>query len=235
MRFRSKKYRELKAKLPSEKDFTIDEALSFIKENPAAKFDETVELIVKLGVDTKKADQQVRGTVVLPHGTGKKVRVLVFAKGEKEKEALSAGADYVGSNDFIEKIKSGWLEFDACIATPDMMRDVGKLGRILGPRGLMPNPKLGTITFEVAKAVKEAKAGKIEYRANKHSIVQVPIGKLSFEKEKLFENFQTVMSALMRAKPAAAKGQYIKNVHLSYTMGLGLKLDLSDVRKAALA
>jgi len=187
-------------------------------------------MAINLGVDPKKSDQVVRGTVVLPHGTGKQVRVLVFAKGEKEKEAEEAGADYVGAEDLIEKIQQGWLEFDRVIATPDMMGQVGKLGKILGPRGLMPNPKLGTVTFDVGRAVKEAKGGKIEYRTDKGGVVHVPIGKLSFDREKLVENAMAVLKSIIKAKPPTSKGKYIKKVTLSSTMGPGLKINISELK-----
>jgi large subunit ribosomal protein L1 len=192
-----------------------------------AKFDETVEAAFRLGVDTKRADQQVRGAVVLPHGTGKTKRVLVFAKGEKAREAEQAGADFVGEEDLVNKVSQGWLDFDVVIATPDMMGQVGKLGRILGPRGLMPNPKTGTVTFEVAKAVEEVKAGKIEYRADKAGNVHAPIGKVSFDTQKLAENFQALIDTLIKAKPAAAKGQYMKSATVSSTMGPGVAVNTS--------
>ncbi len=201
------------------------EALEMVKKLASAKFDETVEVAVRLGVDPRHADQQVRGAVVLPNGTGKTARVLVFAKGEKHKEAESAGADFVGAEDMIEKIQGGWLDFDVAIATPDMMGAVGKLGRVLGPRGLMPNPKTGTVTFDVEKAVKDVKAGKIEYRTDKAGIIHAPIGKVSFETEKLAENLQTLIEALVRAKPAAAKGTYLKSITVSSTMGPGVKIN----------
>lgn len=195
-----------------------------LKKTAKAKFDETVEISANLGVDPRHADQQVRGTVVLPHGTGKSVRILVFAKGEKEKEASEAGADFVGA-EFVEKVKGGWLDFDAVVATPDMMGEVGKLGRVLGPRGLMPSPKAGTVTFDVGKAVGELKAGKIEFRVDKGANVQAPVGKASFDADKLVENTAAVITEIVRAKPAAAKGVYIKSVTLSTTMGPGLKLN----------
>jgi len=225
-----KKLAAVKEKLDVTKEYTLEEAIDFLKENSFAKFDETVEMAINLGVDPRKSDQVVRSTVVLPHGTGKQVRVLVFAKGEKEKEAEEAGADYVGAEDLIEKISQGWLEFDRAIATPDMMGQVGKLGKILGPRGLMPNPKLGTVTFDIAKAVKEAKAGKIEYRTDKGGVVHVPIGKLSFDKEKLVENAIAVLKSVIKAKPPTSKGKYIKKVVLSSTMGPGLKIDISKLK-----
>ncbi|GAB5046774.1 50S ribosomal protein L1 [Thermodesulfovibrio sp. TK110] len=225
-----KKLAAVKEKLDTTKEYTLEEAIDFLKENSFTKFDETVEMAINLGVDPRKSDQVVRSTVVLPHGTGKQVRVLVFAKGEKEKEAEQAGADYVGAEDLIERIQQGWLEFDRAIATPDMMGQVGKLGKILGPRGLMPNPKLGTVTFDIAKAVKEAKAGKIEYRTDKGGVVHVPIGKLSFDKEKLVENAIAVLKSVIKAKPPTSKGKYIKKVVLSSTMGPGLKIDISKLK-----
>lgn len=225
-----KKLAAVKEKLDLQREYTLEEAIDILKENSFAKFDETVELSINLGIDPRKSDQVVRNTVVLPHGTGKEVKVLVFAKGEKEKEAREAGADFVGAEDLIEKIQQGWLEFDRAIATPDMMGQVGKLGKILGPRGLMPNPKLGTVTFDVAKAVKEAKAGKIEYRNDKGGVVHVPIGKLSFDREKLVENAIAVLKSIVRAKPPTSKGKYIKKVSMSSTMGPGLKIDISKLK-----
>jgi len=222
---RGKRYSESLAKIDRSREYPLEEAVEVLKNLPKAKFDETVEFSAKLGVDPKHADQQVRGTVLLPHGTGRDVKVLVFAKGEKEKEAQEAGADYVGSADLIEKIKGGWFDFDVAIATPDMMSDVGKLGRILGPRGLMPNPKSGTVTFDVAKAVKEAKAGKIEYRVDRGANIHVPVGKISFDTHKLVENVKALVLELLRAKPAAAKGKYIKSIHLTTTMGPSVELD----------
>ncbi len=201
------------------------EAIRLVKAGARAKFDETVEVAVRLGVDPKQADQQVRGTVALPAGTGKAVRVLVFAKGEKLKEAEAAGADIVGADDLVEKVQGGWLEFDVAVATPDMMGTVGRLGRILGPRGLMPNPKAGTVTFDLAKAVREIKAGKIEYRTEKSGIVHAGIGKASFTEEQLLANFTALIEALVRARPAAAKGQYLRSVTLSTTMGPGVRVD----------
>lgn len=201
------------------------DAVSLVKKVAPAKFDETVEVAVRLGVDPRHADQQVRGAVVLPHGTGKTSKVLVFAKGEKHKEAENAGADFVGAEDMIEKIQGGWLDFDVAIATPDMMGAVGKLGRVLGPRGLMPNPKTGTVTFDVEKAVNDVKAGKIEYRTDKAGIIHAPIGKVSFDAEKLSDNLHTLIDTLVRAKPAAAKGTYLKSITVSSTMGPGVKIN----------
>lgn len=220
-----KKYTDALKEVNSEALLEPAEALALVKKIAPAKFDETVEVAVRLGVDPRHADQQVRGAVVLPHGTGKTARVLVFAKGEKHKEAENAGADFVGAEDMVEKIQGGWLDFDVAIATPDMMGAVGKLGRVLGPRGLMPNPKTGTVTFDVEKAVNDVKAGKIEYRTDKAGIVHAPIGKVSFDIEKLAENFQTLIDVLMRAKPAAAKGTYMKSITLSSTMGPGVKVN----------
>ena len=220
-----KRYRESVAKVDSARQYPIDEAVEVLKSFPPSKFDETVEFSANLGVDPKHADQQVRGTVLLPHGTGKTIRVLVLARGEKEQEAKNAGADSVGSVDFIEKIKEGWFDFDIAIATPDMMGEVGKLGKLLGPRGLMPNPKSGTVTFDVAKAVREAKAGKIEYRVDKGANIHVPVGKMSFEKQKLVDNIKALAQELMRAKPASAKGKYIKSMYISSTMGPSLAIE----------
>jgi len=201
------------------------EAMELVQKTATKKFDETIEVAVRLGVDPRHADQQVRGVVSLPHGTGKTVRVLVFAKGAKIKEAEEAGADYAGAEELVEKVQGGFFDFDVAVATPDMMGAVGKLGRLLGPKGLMPNPKAGTVTFDVGKAVKEIKAGKIEYRVDKTSIVHAPIGKKSFGTEKLLDNFRALMEALIKAKPAAAKGQYIKSVVVSSTMGPGIKIN----------
>lgn len=221
-----KKYLESSKLVDKSVLYTSAEAMDLVVKTSKAKFDETIELAVRLGVDPRHADQQVRGAVVLPHGTGKTVRVLVFAKGDKVKEAEEAGADYVGAEDYMDKIqKQNWLDFDAVIATPDMMGLVGRLGRILGPRGLMPNPKSGTVTFDVAKALADIKAGKVEYRVDKTSIIHVPIGKSSFGAQKLMENFKVLMEAVIKAKPAAAKGQYLKSVSISSTMGPGVKIN----------
>ncbi|AQS54517.1 50S ribosomal protein L1 [Novibacillus thermophilus] len=224
-----KKYKQALEQVDRDKAYGPTEALDLVKKIAPAKFDETVEAAIRLNVDPKRSDQQVRGAVVLPHGTGKTKRVLVFAKGEKAKEAEAAGADYVGDEDLIEKVSQGWLDFDVVVATPDMMGQVGKLGRILGPKGLMPNPKTGTVTFEVEKAVSESKAGKIEYRVDKAGNVHAPIGKVSFETRQLAENLETLIETLIKAKPPAAKGQYIRNVSVSSSMGPGIRVDISAV------
>lgn len=228
-----KKYLEALKKFDRTQLYDPAQAVDLVKETAPARFDETVDVAVRLGVDPKHADQMVRGAVVLPHGIGKTVRVLVFAKGDKAKEAAEAGADLVGAEDLVEKIQGGFLDFDVAIATPDMMGMVGKLGRILGPRGLMPNPKTGTVTFDVRSAVRDSKAGKIEYRTEKTGIVHAPIGKVSFDREKLLDNFYTLIEALIRAKPAAAKGQYIKSVTLSSTMGPGIKVNPARLARPA--
>ena len=224
-----KKMESALKKVEQGKEHSLEEAVKTVKEASYTKFDETVDLAVNLGVDPKKSDQMVRGTVVLPHGTGKKVKVLVFAKGEKEKEALDAGADYAGAEELVEKIQKGWMDFDKAVATPDIMGLVGKLGKLLGPRGLMPNPKLGTVTFDVAKAVRELKAGKVEYKTEKAGIVHVPIGKVSFEAGKLLENARVVIDAIVKAKPGTSKGKYIKKIGLSSTMGPGIKVDTGKI------
>jgi large subunit ribosomal protein L1 len=211
--------------------YDVEEALKLVKENATANFDETVEAAFRLGVDPKKADQQIRGAMVLPHGTGKTQTVLVFAKGDKAKEAEAAGADYVGEQDLINKINQGWFDFDVIVATPDMMAEVGKLGRVLGPKGLMPNPKTGTVTFDVEKAVNEIKAGKVEYRVDRQSNVHVPIGKASFDLEKLVENFNALANTIVKAKPQSSKGTYVKNVSVTSTMGPGVKIDPSSFVK----
>ena len=227
---KSKKYVEALGKIDRNRLYDSKEALTLVSEIATAKFDETVEAHVKLGVDSRHADQQVRGAIVLPHGTGKTKKVLVFAKGEKAKEAEAAGADFVGAEDLVQKIqKENWFDFDVVVATPDMMGVVGRLGRVLGPKGLMPNPKSGTVTFDVAKAIADIKAGKVEYRVDKTAIVHCPIGKKSFGAEKLQDNFKTLMDALVKAKPAAAKGQYIKSVSVSSTMGPGAKINPTKV------
>jgi len=222
---RSKRYRELIAKIDKNKEYSLEEAVKLLKEVATAKFDETVEIAMRLGVDPRHADQMVRGTVVLPHGTGKKVRVLVFAKGEKVQEALDAGADYAGLDEYIEQINKGWLDFDVAVATPDVMSKVGRLGRILGARGLMPNPKSGTVTMDVARAVKEIKAGKIDFRVDKTGIVHSGVAKVSFDEEKIIDNVKTFVNAVIRLKPAAAKGTYLKSIALSSTMGPGIFID----------
>jgi len=228
---RGKRYEDAIKLVDRSKAYDEAEAISLLKETAKAKFDETVEVAFRLGVDPKKADQQIRGAMVLPHGTGKTQTVLVFAKGDKVKEAEEAGADYVGDQDMINKINQGWFEFDVIVATPDMMAEVGKLGRILGPKGLMPNPKTGTVTFEVGNAVKEIKAGKVEYRVDKQSNVHVPIGKMSFENEQLRENFAAVVETIVKVKPQSAKGIYVRNVSLTSTMGPGIKVDVSNYIK----
>ena len=223
---KGKRYAEAAKLVDSAKLYEAKEALEVIEKMPKAKFDETVELHVKLGVDSKHADQQVRGTVVLPNGTGKSLKVLVFAKGDKAKEAEASGADFVGTDEYVEKIKGGWTDFDVCVATPDMMGTVGRLGKILGPKGLMPNPKVGTVTMDVTRAVNEIKAGKIEYRTDKAGNVQTAIGKVSFDADKLLENYLTLITTLIKVKPSGAKGQYIKSVTLSTTMGPGVPVDV---------
>ena len=227
---RGKRYLEAKSDVEAEKRYPLKEAVELLVRTARAKFDETVDVAIRLGVNPKHADQMVRGSVVLPNGLGKTVRVLVFAKGEKEKEAMEGGADYTGSDELIEKIKNGWLEFDRVIATPDMMGSVGKLGKILGPRGLMPNPKVGTVTFDVGRAVKELKAGKVEFRVEKAGIVHCPVGKVSFGPEKICENILALVEAIMKLKPASSKGTYLKGISLSTTMSPGIKVDPADVR-----
>lgn len=224
----NKRYSENSKKVDREKRYTLEEALQVLASLSAAKFDETVDLSIRLGIDPKQTDQMVRGTSALPHGTGKSVRVIVFAKGEKADEANEAGADTVGAEDLVEKVNKGWLEFDKAIATPDMMGQVGKLGKVLGPRGLMPNPKLGTVTQNVAKAVKELKAGRVEFKMDKTGIVHVSVGKKSFESEKLRGNIQTLVEDVIRAKPQAAKGNYLRSLTLSTTMSPGIKLDMTQ-------
>lgn len=224
-----KKYRAAKEKVAERRELAIDEAVKLVKENAFAKFDETVEMSVRLGVDPKHADQMVRGTVALPNGTGKSVRVLVIAKDEKLEEARAAGADHAGNEDYIEKIKGGWADIDVIIASPDMMPKLGPLGKILGPKGLMPNPKAGTVTPDVGKAVKEFKAGKIEYRVDKTGNIGVPIGKVSFTEQALVENALAFMDAVIKARPSASKGTYLKNASISSTMGVGLKLSTAEL------
>ncbi|TCL31565.1 large subunit ribosomal protein L1 [Anaerospora hongkongensis] len=221
-----KKYAEAFKLVEKDKFYDPEEAIELAKKTASAKFDETVEVAFRLGVDPKHADQQVRGAVVLPHGTGKTKRVLVFAKGEKAKEAEVAGADFVGAEDLVTKIQGGWAEFDVAVATPDMMGLVGRLGKILGPKGLMPNPKVGTVTLDVTRAINEIKAGKIEYRTDKAGNIHAPIGKVSFDSEKLLQNFRTIVDTLLKVKPAAAKGQYMRSITLSTTMGPGVKVNV---------
>lgn len=226
----SKRMNEARAAVEREKLYTPMEAVKLLKGLPSAKFDETVEVHFRLGVDPRKADQMIRGTTMLPHGTGKEMRVCVFAEGDKEKEAKDAGADVVGGDDLAKKIEGGWFDFDVCIATPDMMKVVGKLGRALGPRGLMPNPKAGTVTFDIGKAVSDAKAGKVEYRTDRTAIVHMAIGKASFSESDLLDNYGTVIDEIIKAKPASAKGRYIKSIAMTTTMGPGVHVDSSIVR-----
>ncbi len=225
MKAGAKSYRAAVAKVDRTRKYTLEEALHLVRDTARVKFDETVELAVRLGVDPRQADQNIRGTVMLPHGMGKPVRVLAFAKGDKEKEAQEAGADFVGGEDLVKKIGEGWLDFDKTVATPDMMAAVGRIGKILGPRGLMPNPKAGTVSIEIGKAVQELKAGKLEFRVDKAGNVHLPLGKVSFSEEQLLENVKTVLASLVRAKPASSKGSYIRGVALSATMGPGIKVD----------
>jgi large subunit ribosomal protein L1 len=231
MATKGKKYMEAREKVDGAKRYTLEEAIDLVLETHYAKFDEGVDIALRLGVDPRHADQMVRGAVVLPHGRGRQVKVLVFAKGEKEREALDAGADYVGAEDLAERIqKEGWLEFDKTIATPDLMGIVGKLGRVLGPRGLMPNPKLGTVTFDVARAVNEVKAGKVDFKVDKAGVLHAPIGKVSFGKEKLLENARALLETVIRLKPSSSKGVYVRGVAFSTTMGPGIKVDPVQVR-----
>ncbi|MGQ9570074.1 MAG: 50S ribosomal protein L1 [Thermodesulfovibrionales bacterium] len=226
-----KKMKAVLEKVETNRTYHLEEAIRIIKESSFARFDESVDLAIKLGIDPRKSDQMVKGSVVLPHGIGKQVRVLVFAKGEKEKEAVEAGADIVGAEDLVEKITKGWLDFDKAVATPDIMGLVGRLGKILGPRGLMPNPKLGTVTFDIAKAVKEIKAGKVEFKSEKAGIVHVPIGKVSFDTQKLVENALAVIDSVLKAKPPTSKGRYLKKVSISSTMGPGITIDIASLGK----
>ena len=225
-----KKYREAKNKIDRTKRYTLEEALQLLPETSYVRFDEGIDVAIRLGVDPKKPDQMVRGTVVLPHGTGKEVKVLVFAQGEKEKEAREAGTDYVGGEDLVEKISKGWLDFDKAIATPDMMKVVSTVGKILGPRGLMPNPKVGTVTFEVGKAVQDIKSGKVEFKVDKAGNLHVAVGKVSFGQEKLQENVLALLDSVTKAKPASSKGAYVKGLTISTTMGPGIKIDPLSVR-----
>ena len=224
-----KLYEKAVGQVDRQKAYPVEEAVDLIRKVAYAKFDESVDLAVRLGVNPKYADQMVRGAVVLPHGTGKQVRVLAFAKGEKEREAREAGADYVGAEDLVEKIQGGWLEFDTAVATPDLMGQVGRLGKILGPRGLMPNPKVGTVTFDIARAVREVKAGKVEFKVDKAGNVHVPVGKKSFSAAQLGANAHAVLEALVKAKPPAAKGQYLRSITLSSTMGPGVPVDVQQI------
>jgi large subunit ribosomal protein L1 len=226
-----KKYDAAIAKVDMSKAYSLEDAVKLVPLTVTAKFDETVDMAVRLGVDTKQSDQMVRGAVVLPNGTGKKIRVLVFAKGEKEKEAKDAGADFIGGEDLIEKVSKGWLDFDTIIATPDMMGAVGKLGKILGPKGLMPNPKLGTVTFDVARAVRDAKAGKVEFKVDKGGNIHVQAGKVSFGAQKLKENLTALLDSIVKAKPSTSKGIYLRNITISATMGPGIKIDTAGVRE----
>ena len=227
---RGKKYSESKKRIDSEDVGSLNDAVKVMLETSFAKFDETVDVAVRLGVDPRHADQMVRGSVVLPHGTGKETKILVFAKGEKEKEATDAGADFVGNDDMVEKIKGGWYGFDKAVATPDMMGTVGKLGKLLGPRGLMPNAKTGTVTFDVARAVNDLKAGKIDFRAEKAGIVHAPMGKVSFGADKIVQNMAAFLDQIMRLKPASSKGTYLKGIAISTTMGPGVKIDSALVK-----
>jgi large subunit ribosomal protein L1 len=228
-----KRYNEVKKKVEPQKAYSIEEAVGAIKQTASAKFTESVDIAVRLGVDPRKADQMVRGTVSLPHGTGKQVRVLVLAKPPKDEEAKAAGADHVGLEEYVEKIKSGWTDIDVIIATPDLMGEVGKLGKILGPRGLMPNPKSGTVTNDIAAAVKEVKAGKIEFRVDKAGVVHATVGKVNFENKQLVDNVRAFLNTIQRLKPPAAKGQYLKSITVSTTMGPGITIDKSTVSAAA--
>lgn len=225
----SKRTREIAKTLDVAKTYTVSEAIDILKKCPPVKFDQTVEVALKIGVDPRRTDQQVRGTVSLPNGTGKSIVIVVFAKGDKIKEALAAGADYAGNEELFEKISAGWTAFDAVVATPEMMRDVGKLGKVLGPRGLMPTPKAGTVTTDVAKAIKELKGGKIEFKLDRHGVINNGVGKVSFATEKLVENIKAFLTAVLRAKPAAAKGQFLRSMAISSTMGPGLKIDLREI------
>lgn len=226
---KSKRIREIDSQIDTAKHYLFDEAIAILQKCPSVKFDQTIDISIKMGVDPKKSDQQVRGTVSLPNGTGKTQTILVFAAGEKMQEALNAGADYAGSDELFEKVKGGWTEFDVVIATPDMMREVGKLGKVLGPRGLMPTPKGGTVTTDVATAIREVKKGKIEFKLDKHGVCNSGVGKLSFSKEAIVENMRALLYAIIRAKPSSAKGQYIMNIVVSSTMGPGLKIDRSEI------
>ena len=224
----SKRIREIAKTLDVQKTYSVKEAIDILKKCPPVKFDQSVDISLKMGVDPRRSDQRVRGTVSLPNGTGKTMKILVFAKGDKVKEALAAGADYAGHDELFEKVNGGWTDFDAVIATPDMMREVGKLGKVLGPRGLMPTPKAGTVTTDIAKAIQELKGGKIEFKLDRHGVINNGVGKLSFDADKLVENIQAFLNAVQRAKPASAKGHYLKSLVISSTMGPGLKIDLRE-------
>lgn len=228
-----KSYRKVLDKVDRNQRYQLEDSLKLVKETARAKFDETVDIAIRLGVDPRQADQNIRGTVALPHGMGKTVRVLAFAKGEKEREAQEAGADFIGSDELIKKISEGWLDFDKAVATPDMMAAVGRIGKILGPRGLMPNPKTGTVSLDIGKAVREIKAGKLEFRVDKAGIVHVPVGRASFSAEHLIDNARMVLLTILRAKPASAKGNYVKGVTIATTMGPGIKIDLAQIRAMA--
>lgn len=226
---KSKRAREMSKLVDSTKVYSVSEAIEILKKSPPVKFEQSVEVSLRLGVDPRKSDQNVRGTVALPNGTGKSLRILVFAKGDKAQEAQQAGADYVGHQELVDKVAGGWTDFDAVVATPDMMRDVGKLGKVLGPRGLMPTPKAGTVTTDVATAIRELKGGKIEFKSDRHGVVNSLVGKLNFSVESLLQNIRTFVAAVVRSKPSTAKGQYLKSVSLSSTMGPGMKVDLREV------
>ena len=228
-----KSYRKVFEKVDRNQRYQLEDSLKLVKETARAKFDETVDMAIRLGVDPRQADQNIRGTVALPHGMGKTVRVLAFAKGEKEREAQEAGADFVGSDELIKQIQEGWLDFDKAVATPDMMAAVGRIGKILGPRGLMPNPKTGTVSLDIGKAVREIKAGKLEFRVDKAGIVHVPVGRASFSAEQLIDNARMVLLTVLRAKPASAKGNYVKAVTVATTMGPRIKIDLAQIRSMA--
>lgn len=228
-----KSYRKVLDKVDRNQRYQLEDSLKLVKETARAKFDETVDIAIRLGVDPRQADQNIRGTVALPHGMGKTVRVLAFAKGEKEREAQEAGADFIGSDELIKKISEGWLDFDKAVATPDMMAAVGRIGKILGPRGLMPNPKTGTVSLDIGKAVREIKAGKLEFRVDKAGIVHVPVGRASFSAEQLIDNARMILLTILRAKPASAKGNYVKGVTIATTMGPGIKIDLTQIRAMA--
>ncbi|MEO0075063.1 MAG: 50S ribosomal protein L1 [candidate division WOR-3 bacterium] len=233
MKRRSKRYKNLQSKREAQKEYSLSEAVKIVKDSASAKFDETVDLAINLGIDPKKQDQTVRGTVSLPYGSGKKVRILVLTRGEKEKEAKDAGADYVGLEEYIEKIKQGWLDFDIVVATPDVMSEVGKLGKILGTKGLMPSPKTGTVTFDIASTVRSLKAGRIQYKTDKTGNIHVIVGKASFDQEKLEKNILAVVSELLKVRPPTVKGQFLKTLTLSTTMGIGCKLDVKEITELA--